>query len=89
MVCIGELVREPLQIKTDSDTDILHRGIVCVEKLYLAIKVIDVRRVGVMYLICINQGQGSVYRRRPQLVQIKYIIFLHMLQQICIHSEQA
>ena len=40
--------------------------------------VIVVTRVGVMYLICIHRGQGLVA-----------LIFLHVLQVICIHIEQA
>ena len=52
-------------------------------KKCLMIYVIAVIRVGVIYLICINQGP------RPRLIQIKCNIFLHLLQQICIHIEWA
>ena len=51
-------------------------------------QVIVLARVGVMYLICINQGLRR-YMPQAWLIQIKYIIFLHVLQQICIHIEQA
>ena len=50
------------------------------------VRVIVVTCVGVMYLIiCINQGRVA----EALVNTIKYIIFLHVLQRICIHIEQV